>query len=289
MTFSFPYVRRKEIHTVRKKKWFHFYQLLPLHHGVCFISLFQLFVLFSPYSILLLVTLPENSFVTRMLFLSQRFGWGSLLLLPVPYLLRLYSLLPEESGEPREHSDCCTHVAHDLIWGPIKTFSDSYWWSGHWRCTSCSKLQILPYSVIWRFIGRVTCQDMDPLDSSPLCDSPLVWNVWVEWRHPLLQLCAAGGLLYVWIHSGSGSLGLKMLSIIPHLFVTSLLSLYVCSLAAKICSFLLPSPPLCLTEWKQIISCFRAVFGSCPWTLQNVAVIRIRYTWKMIPSIRDPL
>lgn len=81
-----------------------------MHHGVCFISLFQLFVLFSPYSILLLVTLPENSFVTRMLFLSQRFGWGSLLLLPVPYLLRLYSLLPEESGEPREHSDCCTAV-----------------------------------------------------------------------------------------------------------------------------------------------------------------------------------
>lgn len=32
------------------------------------------------------------------------------MLLPVPYLLRLYSLLPEESGEPREHSDCCTAV-----------------------------------------------------------------------------------------------------------------------------------------------------------------------------------
>lgn len=88
---------------------------------------------------------------------------------------------------------------HDLFWGPIKTFSDSYWWSGHWRCTSCSKLQILPYSVIWRFIGRVTCQDMDPLDSSPLCDSPLVWNM-CEWsgdthsyrRPPAVQSCMCG-------------------------------------------------------------------------------------------------
>lgn len=259
-----------------------------MHHGVCFISLFQLFVLFSPYSILLLVTLPENSFVTRMLFLSQRFGWGSLLLLPVPYLLRLYSLLPEESGEPREHSDCCTAVymtSFEVLSKHFQIATDEVVIEG----TSCSKLQILPYSVIWRFIGRVTCQDMDPLDSSPLCDSPLVWNVWVEWRHPLLQKTSSSAKLYVWIHSGSGSLGLKMLSLIPHLFVTSLLSLYVCSLAAKICSFLLPSPPLCLTEWKQIISCFRAVFGSCPWTLQNVAVIRIRYTWKMIPSFRDPL
>lgn len=169
-----------------------------MHHGVCFISLFQLFVLFSPYSILLLVTLPENSFVTRMLFLSQRFGWGSLLLLPVPYLLRLYSLLPKESGEPREHSDCCTAVymtSFEVLSKHFQIATDEVVIEG----TSCSKLQILPYSVIWRFIGRVTCQDMDPLDSSPLCDSPLVWNM-CEWsgdthsyrRPPAVQSCMCG-------------------------------------------------------------------------------------------------
>lgn len=224
-----------------------------------------------------------------MSFWSQRFEWRSLLLLPVCFLLRLYSLLPKESGEPREHSDCCTAVymtSFEVLSKHFQIATDEVVIEG----TSCSELQILPYSVVWRFIGCVTCQDMDPLDSSLLCDSSRLKRVGVEWSHPLLQLCTAGGLLYVWIHLGSGSLGLKILSLIPLLFFTSLFSPCVCSLAAKICSFLLPSPRLCLTEWKQIsISCFRAVFGSCPWTLQNVAVICIRYTWKMIPSIRDPM